>query len=87
MGKACSFNRQQNRLRHFAPKDLSDVLPTSKGEHEAFPSPPPPWNVGPSCSSYQNEPTNTPTLNGGGRGVGCFFFEVTPFEEEWPVIA
>ena len=24
---------------------------------------------------------------GGGGGVGCFLFELTPVEEEWPVIA
>ena len=41
------YNRRQHLLRHFAVKALSDVLPTSKGDNEAFLSPFPPFNVVP----------------------------------------
>ena len=62
----------QNKLRHYAQKGLSDVLLSSKGENKAFP---PPylhamlWR----CLSYLQRTTNTPTLNGGDR-EGCGFF-------------
>ena len=34
-----SYHWRQNELRHFAPKGLSDILLTSKGENKAFPPP------------------------------------------------
>ena len=58
---------------------LCDVLPTSKGENEAFPPPPPPSNV---VSLYTIPVTDTPTLIGGkGRGASCFVLWNKPFED------
>ena len=65
-------------------KGLCDVLPTSKWENEAFPSPPPPGNV---VSLYTIPVTDTPPLTGGkGRGADCFVIErMTCHCFLWPI--
>ena len=68
-------------LRHFALKALSDVLPNSKGDNEAFLSPTSPFNVVPlfELPVGNNIHSNTEWRKGGVLIV--LFSEVTPFED------
>ena len=66
-----SNNRQQNWLRYFALKGLSDVLLTSKGENNAFPPPSPPYNVVP---LFELPIENNKHPRGQGRGVDCLAY-------------
>ena len=67
---------EENQLRHFALKDFSDILLTSKGENKAFPLPSPPCNFVPLFElPVVQKTTNTPTLNGGeGEQVWTLLF-------------
>ena len=58
------------------PRDLSDVLPTDKGENKAFP-PHPLQAIMCYCSSYLQKTTNTQTLNG-GEVCRLFFLQSYP---------
>ena len=67
-------SRARNKTK---PIMISIVLPTSKGENEAFPPPPAPSNV---VSLYTIPVTDAPPLIGGkGRGADCFILWNDPF--------
>ena len=73
------YNRQQNELRHFALNWAFLRFTDFKRRKYSFSFPIPSMQC---CSSYLQKTTNTPTLNGGGRGGVriLLFSEVTPFE-------